>query len=213
MFTSEYLMKIMIGVLMVFTVFPVRQYARNWMAVKMGDKTPLLEGKLTLNPLAHVDLIGCIFMIIVGLGWGRSATINPSNFKCRNRKLGMIAVALAGPLSNLLFAFIMALMVEFGAHMNMNSTLLEIFSYIAVLNINLAVFLLLPVPGFDGGDIVMQFLPAKVIWRIGGYMQYISMGLILLLCFGPLRAVISFLASYVYYGIMILASAITGIFF
>ncbi len=65
MFSSETLMHILIGALMVFTVFPVRQYARNWMAVKLGDKTPELEGKLTLNPLAHVDPIGCIFMIIV----------------------------------------------------------------------------------------------------------------------------------------------------
>lgn len=211
MFSSETLMHILIGALMVFTVFPVRQYARNWMAVKLGDKTPELEGKLTLNPLAHVDPIGCIFMIIVGFGWGRSGTINPMNFKCRNKKLGMIAVALAGPVSNILFAFIMSLVVAFGLKMHMNASLLRIFLYIVQLNVNLAVFLLLPVPGFDGGDLVMQFLPAKVIWKIAGYFQYISMAMILLLCFSPLRGIVAFLASYVNSGIFMAASFIAGL--
>ena len=206
------IMHILIGALMVFTVFPVRQYARNWMAVKMGDNTPVLEGKLTLNPLAHVDPIGCIFMILIGLGWGRSASINPSNFKCKNRKLGMIAVALAGPVSNILFAFVMALVVIIGDHFGMSPVLIEIFSYITILNINLAVFLLLPVPGFDGGDILMQFLPAKVIWKAAKYFQYISLAMILLLCFGPLRSVVSFLAMYVYKGVMIAAALLAGLF-
>jgi len=183
---------IVIGALMVFTVFPIRQYARNWMAVKLGDDTPLREGKLTLNPLAHVDPVGVIFMILIGFGWGRSATINPGRFKCKNRRLGMLAVALAGPVSNLLFAFIMAVATAAAQRLGAGSTAITVMVTIMSLNINLAVFLLLPVPGFDGGDIVMMFLPPSFIWKIGGYLQYISLAMIFLILFTPLKAIVNY---------------------
>ncbi len=209
---SEYLMKVMIGALMAFVIFPVRQYARNWMAVKLGDNTPVLEGKLTLNPLAHLDPIGCIIMILVGFGWGRSATINPRNFKCKNLKLGMLAVALAGPVANLIFGFVMIVTVIICAHAGVSSVLLEIFRYIAVLNVNIAVFLLLPVPGFDGGDIVMQFLPVKFLWKTVRYMQYVSMIMIILFVFGPLRGVVSYIVGIVYTGLAQAAVALCSLF-
>lgn len=209
---NQKILEILMGALMVFTVFPVRQYARNWMAVKLGDETPVREGKLTLNPLAHVDPIGCIFMILVGLGWGRSASINPRNFKCKNIKLGMIQVALAGPCANLLFALIMAFAVQLGQIFGMADILLTIFSVIMTLNIRLAVFLLLPVPGFDGGDIVMMFLPAKFIWKYGKYFQYVSIACIILVCFGPLGAFVDFISSYVTVFIWMLAGIFTGLF-
>lgn len=204
------LMKIAVGALMVFTVFPVRQYARNWMAVKLGDDTPLREGKLTLNPLAHVDPFGVIFMILIGFGWGRSATIKPSNFKCKNKKLGLIAVALAGPVSNLLFAFIMSLVYVIGFKKGMGDTAKQIISYIMILNLNLAVFLMLPVPGFDGGDIVMQFLPPKFLWKIGRYLQYISLAVILLVIVGPLGYWISFVVDAIAGKMIVLADILTA---
>ena len=206
------IMHILIGALMVFTVFPVRQYARNWMAVKLGDDTPVREGKLTLNPLAHVDPIGCIFMILIGLGWGRSANIDPRNFKCKNRKLGMIAVALAGPAANLIFAFLMSLVVYLGMAFGMNTTLVAVFDLLAMLSIRLAVFLLLPVPGFDGGDIIMMFLPAKFIWKYGKYFQYISFAAILLVVAGPLNSIITVISNVFYKFIYTVSGLILGIF-
>lgn len=212
MFTTQYLMKIAVGALMVFTVFPIRQYARNSMAVKLGDETPLREGKLTLNPFAHIDPVGVIFMILIGFGWGKSGHINPNNFKCKNKKLGMIAVALAGPVSNILFAFVMSLVYVAGYKLGMNDTLKQIISYIMILNLNLAVFLLLPVPGFDGGDIIMQFLPPKFIWKYAKYFQYVSLAVILLVIWGPLGSLISWIVSGIA-GVLITASdLITGLF-
>lgn len=207
------IMRIAVGALMVFTVFPVRQYARNWMAVKLGDDTPEKEGKLTLNPFAHADLFGIVFMILIGFGWGRSATINPSNFKCKNKKLGMLAVSLAGPVSNLLFAFIMSFLYVLAGYLKWGSTALQIISYIMILNLNLALFLLLPVPGFDGGDILMQFLPAKFLWKISPYLRYISLGLILLILFGPLRGVIGIAVQYVAYFLLNISDLICSLFF
>ena len=207
------IMRIAIGALMVFTVFPIRQFARNWMAVKLGDDTPEREGKLTLNPFAHVDLFGIIFMIMIGFGWGRSATINPSNFKCKNKKLGMLAVSFAGPVSNLLFAFIMSFLYAFSVHLNWGDTAETIIAYMIILNLNLALFLLLPVPGFDGGDILMQFLPSKFLWKIAPYLRYISLGLILLILFGPLRGIISVAAQYVAAFMINTAGSICSLFF
>lgn len=209
---NQKLIQILIGALMVFTVFPVRQYARNWMAVKLGDDTPVREGRLTLNPLAHVDPVGCIFMILVGLGWGRSASINPANFKTKNPKLAMIQVALAGPVANLLFALIMAFVIQLGEIFGMSDTLVTIFSVIMTLNVRLAVFLMLPVPGFDGGDILMMFLPAKFIWKFGAYFHYVAIACIILVCFGPLGVFVDFISSYVTGFVWMIAALVTGIF-
>ena len=207
------IMRIAVGALMVFTVFPIRQYARNWMAVKLGDDTPEREGKLTLNPLAHVDLFGIIFMILIGFGWGRSATINPSNFKCKNKKLGMIAVSLAGPVSNLLFAFVMSFLYTLAYQFKWSETASTIIQYMMILNLNLALFLLLPVPGFDGGDILMQFIPGKILWKIAPYLRYISLGIIILILFGPLRGLISTAVSYVAYFMVSVSYKICSLFF
>ena len=207
------IMRLAIGALMVFTVFPVRLYASNWMAVKLGDDTPEREGKLTLNPFAHADIFGIIFMIIIGFGWGRSATINPSNFKCKNKKLGMLAVSFAGPVSNFLFAFIMSFLYALSVYLNWGKTAETIISYMLILNLNLALFLLLPIPGFDGGDILMQFLPGKFLLKIAPYLRYISLALILLVLFGPFRTYIGYAVQYVASFMVSISGNICSLFF
>lgn len=205
-----YLLKLAVGALMAFTVFPVRQFARNWMAVKLGDDTPVREGKLTLNPLAHTDPIGLLAMILIGFGWGRSASINPNNFKCRNKKLGMTAVSLAGPVANLLFALVTMVIIVLGPRFGMSSTFVTVFEYIMLLNVRLAVFLLLPVPGFDGGDILMMFLPPEFVWRIIGYMQIIQLAVLLLLFVGPLGSLVDFISGWIINLMYMLVTLVSG---
>lgn len=210
---SQLLLNILVRALMVFTVFPVRQYARNRMAVKLGDDTPVLEGKLTLNPFAHMDLMGCIFMMLLGFGWGKSASIDPRKFKTKNPRLAMIAVALAGPAANLLLALILVFGVMIAGYAGINNAFVQIFASIALLNIRLAVFLLLPVPGFDGWDILMMFLPVKFIWRISRYIHYIPLIVILLVYAGPLGSFIDIISSEIISLMTGLASAVLGVFF
>lgn len=204
------LIGLLIKALMIFTVFPVREYARNLAAVKFGDDTPALEGKLTLNPFAHLDPFGCVFMLITGFGWGKGASINPSKYKVKNKRLAHVVVSLAGPLANLLIAFAIVIIMRILSKTNtMNSTINEILSMVALLNVSLAVFHLIPVPGFDGGNIIMLFLPPKAAFAVMRYQQYIFIGMMLLIFIGPLNSVISVIVSSIL-NLMLAATSFLG---
>lgn len=145
------------------------EFAHAWVAERLGDDTPRLEGRVTLNPLAHVDWIGTVILpaltVLFGggfLGWGRP--VNTNIAKLRGGHNGLLAVALAGPFSNVLFALLLALLAAVMPNMT------ELAIRAAYLSLYLAVFNMLPVPPLDGSKILLALrIPAAVYNEIGRF--------------------------------------------
>jgi len=137
----------------------VHEFAHAWSAVKLGDPTPKLTGRLTINPLAHLDLLGTLFLFLVGFGWGKPVLINPSNFK--NEKKAVLITSFSGALANIITAFIFLIPYRLNVYFNLgleNYWFFTLFAFIAMLNLVLAVFNLLPIPPLDGSKIFSLFL-------------------------------------------------------
>lgn len=183
----------------VFCATPLHEFAHALIAVKLGDETPRLRGRLTINPTAHIDPIGTLLIFIVGFGYAKPVEVRMRNFK--NPKRDMAFVALAGPLCNLIQAFIcMFLFSGFGAFAT--STDNKAFMYIAMffffaasINVNLGVFNLIPVPPLDGSRLLTALLPSKYYYKIMEYERYIIIGLLVLLFTGVLTTPLSILSG------------------
>ena len=140
----------------------IHEYSHARMADFLGDFTPRMQGRLTLNPVAHVDPIGLLMLFIVHFGWAKPVQINPMNFS--NPRRDDILVSLAGPASNLITAFVftimLVLMVKF--HIPFSEGLLVVFKLIIIYNINFAIFNMLPIPPLDGSHILRNVLPYEM---------------------------------------------------
>ncbi|MEI7792002.1 MAG: site-2 protease family protein [Candidatus Berkelbacteria bacterium] len=136
----------------------VHEYAHAWMAHRCGDDTAKFEGRLTLNPLAHLDPLGTVMLFVVGFGWGKPVPINPNNM---NKKSDELKVAFAGIVTNLILAFILAIPIRIALMQGIlieSSAVLSFLNIIVDLNIILAVFNILPIPPLDGSHLVEYFL-------------------------------------------------------
>lgn len=178
--------------------FGLHEFAHAWMSDRLGDPTPRAQGRLTVNPLAHLDPIGTIMLLLFHFGYGKPVQINPSYYKHPKRDL--ILVSLSGITMNLIVAIFAAiayaLLLNFGV---MNITMINIVRDIMVINVSLMVFNLFPCPPLDGYQLIKQiFLGGKTInffWKIEQY-GYI---LLLILVFSDLiNYWMSFLGGYVY---------------
>lgn len=186
-------------------ILPLHECAHGWVAVKLGDNTPKWDKRLTLNPLASIDPMGALAMLLFGFGWAKPVSVNPRNF--RNPKRDMAIVAIAGPISNLLAALVGAMIITpFGiyAPANVITTFIYYLLYFYIyVNISLAVFNLLPIPPLDGSRIVAAFLSDKAMMAYYRYQRYIVMGLFVLLWIGalsvPLAIARSFFSNIVYF--------------
>ncbi|MGE4282904.1 MAG: site-2 protease family protein [Clostridia bacterium] len=179
------------------------EFAHGYMADKLGDPTPRSYGRLTLNPIKHLDPLGTIALLTVRYGWAKPVPINPSNFK--NPKRDTALVGLAGPMSNLILAFLTLLIAEVfninifistnvfgGAGIDILGTILF---YMLVYNTGLAIFNLIPIPPLDGSKIFISILPSRLYYNILRYESYGQVILILLLFTGMLNPVLDFLFS------------------
>jgi len=139
----------------------IHEYFHALAAVKKGDLTPKLAGRLTLNPLAHLDPMGTIFLLIAGFGWGKPVPINP--FNLRNPQKDQAIISLAGPLANIVFALILAIPIRLN-HFGIGAEGIFYENFILVLrimieiNLLLAIFNLLPIPPLDGSKILFAFV-------------------------------------------------------
>lgn len=140
----------------------IHEVSHGYMADRLGDPTARLQGRLTLNPLKHIDPVGSILVPIITslggftFGWAKPVPYNPYNL--RNKRSGEFLIALAGPVSNLVIALIFGLIIRFMAAGGM-TPFLEVSAHIVIINIVLAVFNLIPIPPLDGSKLLFAFLP------------------------------------------------------
>lgn len=194
--TLQRLLSLLVRTLVLFTAFPVHESAHALTAHWLGDDTAKDQGRISLNPFKHINLFGALFMLFVGVGAAKPVPINASKFK--KPKVGMAVSALAGPVSNLLLAYLSMILYRFLysiSYLNGSdlSILLYVFQYAAILNIGLAVFNLLPIPPLDGSRIVTMFLPDKSYFGIMKYEKYIFIALFILIFSGLLDRPLYFL--------------------
>ncbi|MDD7278064.1 MAG: site-2 protease family protein [Oscillospiraceae bacterium] len=194
---NETILDYLIKALVLFTAVPVHECAHAWVAEKMGDDTGRKQGRITLNPFAHLTLWGSLMMILVGFGWGKPVMVDSRNFK--NPKKGMVLTSLAGPASNFIMAFLSMIVYKVLAFLSFakdSSTLdmlATVFVYITLINISLAVFNFLPIPPLDGSKIFNAILPEKWYFTIMKYENFIFIALIILVYSGLLDTPLSFL--------------------
>ncbi len=205
----NFILELLIKVLFVFTAFPVHGYVSAWLADKLGDPTPRYNGKLTLNPMVHIDIFGAIMMVLVGFGWAKPVAINGRNFK--NYRVGSVLISLSGPVSSIIMAFISMIIYKVLLY-TVGGIISEIFCYIAMFNIGLAVFNLLPIPPLAGWGIISLFISDKTYMKIMQYQQYIFVGLLVVIYSGLLDTPISFIQLSLFKVINFLTSFVDVIF-
>lgn len=212
---SQILMKI-ITIPAILIAFVAQGYARAKVADKLGDKTPKFNGRLTLNPLAHIDLIGFVMIIIAGFGWTKPVEINPSAFK-RGYK-DEIKVTIAGPLANLIVALIGMFIFQIWGNMAYgvvsNTTYFIIgmmLNSVCTVNISLFIFNLLPIPGLAGFDLFRELSP-KNFYKYGIKMyDYQMVILIVIVLLGSY--ILTYPVKLIYNLFSIIARVVLGIFF
>ena len=195
-----------IRLVVLLTALPFHEFAHAWAADKLGDPTARYQGRLTLNPFKHLDLMGSLLMLVAGFGWAKPVPINPRNFK--SPKTGMALSAAAGPLSNLLLAYIGMILWKVVLYLQyplgggfLLSSLADIFQLIVLLNLGLAVFNLIPIPPLDGSRLFTVFLPPRQYFQLMQYERYIQLALFAAIFLGLLDRPLAFVQSYVFDGL------------
>ncbi len=183
----------------IFLTLPIHEFAHGFAATKLGDPTPRYQGRLTINPFAHIDYMGALCILLFGFGWAKPVGVNAYNFK--KPKRDMAITAFAGPLSNILVALISLIMVNLVFVITDSLRFIyvsDFFLYIAQINVSLAVFNLIPIPPLDGSRILFAVLPDKYYFKIMKYERYIYYALILLIFIGALDVPLNAMTNFIF---------------
>ncbi len=208
------LVYIVSSLVVIFLTLPIHEFAHGFVATKLGDPTPRYQGRLTLNPLAHIDYLGALCILIFGFGWAKPVSVDMRNFK--NPKVGMAITAIAGPMSNIIVAFI-AIVIRSFITMFLSAYTIGYYLYllcifIAQINVSLAVFNLIPIPPLDGSRILNAVLPDRVYYKLMRYERYLIWGVFALIYLGVLDRPLSYLSGAILTGLNNLTALIFGIF-
>ncbi|MDA2918505.1 site-2 protease family protein [Desulfobacterota bacterium AH_259_B03_O07] len=191
----------------------VHEYCHGWVANYLGDDTAMRQGRLTLNPIVHLDVIGTILMFIVGFGWAKPVPVNPHNFE--DPRKGMLLVALAGPAANLLTAICAGLILRYivpslltseQAISGIYSTSLVIIILSLQYGVALAIFNMIPIPPLDGSRVLYGLLPEKQAYAYSRFEPYGMLILVGLFIFGG--RVFTYI---LWYPVSVIAEALSGL--
>ena len=173
----------------------LHEIAHGLVASWFGDDTARYSGRLTLNPMAHLDPVGTLMLVFIGFGWAKPVPVNYNNLS--NARLGVVSVALAGCVTNILIAMVALFLTQFQV-INMNSAISTILPIVARINIVLAAFNLIPIPPLDGSRILMEFLPREAQSTLARIEPYGFFIIIILLYTGILYPAIDFIENIIY---------------
>lgn len=206
MLNNANLFTYLVRAMVLVTAIPLHECAHAWASDKLGDPTAKNLGRLSLNPMAHLDIFGSILMLFTGFGWAKPVPVMSRNFK--NVKKGMVLSALAGPAANILLALLCMLLYKLwcfvlypmlAVQFSVAQAIATILYIMCILNINLAVFNLIPVPPLDGSRLVTALLPARIYYKVMQYERYIILALFVILFVGILDVPLTFLRGAVYH--------------
>ncbi len=174
--------------IVVLVCLPIHEFGHAWAAVKMGDTLPLVQGRYTLNPRRHLDLIGALLLALVGFGWAKPVQVNPYAMRLApNPRAGLIVTAAAGPAMNVLLAVAAALLFRLNASTLRWPVVADVMWLLTSINLVLVIFNLIPVPPLDGSRILFMLLPSRydhITAALNQYGPFILLAVVLLA--GPL---------------------------
>ena len=219
--SQERIIQILLMIPVMLISLSVHEFAHARVAYARGDATARNLGRMTVNPLKHIDPIGALCMILFHFGWAKPVPVNSRNL--RNPQRDMALVSIAGPISNLLLAFLGALLYTISFRMlianlsffaenefwlNACNMLLTFFYLFHIANITLAIFNLIPIPPLDGSRILTMFLPPRYYWKLQQYEPYFGIILMLLILLGSFTGIISNVTSFISNGMLNICSHI-----
>ncbi len=195
--------EILAVLLIIFLILPLHEWAHAFTASLLGDKSVKYRGRLSLNPLSHIEPIGALCMLLFGFGWAKPVPIDPRNFK--NPKIGMAITAVMGPVSNLVAALVGMIVRYILLFFATGFLLSDIGGYVMIFinfyiscNIGLAVFNLIPFPPLDGSKVLFVFLPDNAVNFFYRYQQIFFIVLFALLWIGILDIPLNFVSNALY---------------
>lgn len=203
------------AIIIVIMSLTVHEFAHSLVTIRLGDDTPRRQGRLTLNPLAHIDLVGFILLVVAGFGWAKPVQINPANL--RKPRRDEILIAIAGPFSNLLFAMVSVIIIwaVVTTHALASQSSLRSFGnfmvMLAEINVSLAIFNMIPIPPLDGSHMVTPFLSKVNTTLAATYFRYGSFALLAIILVQNIARVEILPISKVTYAIVLWMFKLVGI--
>ena len=194
------LLSLVLSIPGLFLALSFHEFAHGYAAYLMGDNTARYNGRLSLNPMAHLDIVGTLCLLLFHFGWAKPVPINPANF--RNHRKGIIVVSLAGPFANFFLALVCTILCKLIYGFISTSQIAEFFYLISIytvgMNVGLMVFNLIPIPPLDGGVILMEFLPYRMRYQLYSLERYSGIILLVLVWTRMLTPVLNTMAGWVY---------------